>query len=65
MEFVIRNNRGEEIKYQSDEFDGFDAYEMARDTWDDWLHYEVLRDNQILETVFNPITLEVVPHSLH
>jgi hypothetical protein len=58
MNLTIRNNHSEEIQHRCEEFDGYEIFCLARDTWDNWHTYEVLDGDKVIERVINPLDLD-------
>jgi len=60
MTFYINETGGRQIVYQADQFDGYDAFELANQQWGDtWQQFEVTDGLQVLERVLNPNYLEI------
>jgi hypothetical protein len=64
MILYIKNEDGEIIQYECDEFDGYDVFQTANDVWglDGWLNYTVTENNAVIERVLNPQYLQ--PHRI-
>jgi hypothetical protein len=59
MKLTVRNDFGQEFDYLCEQFMGYEVFQEARENWGyEWNTYQVLKGDEVIERVINPMTLD-------